>query len=121
MKQFKCKRCGNTEYQIVTAGQHTGLYCAHCGAWQKWLNKSEKREYITSTENNENVGKALQSVFLQLEARSDYYGTTSFSMDEIAEIMLDVAHNEFNVQVPYLDNATKNRPKNAIGNPDEEI
>ena len=116
--KFECKRCGGKEYKIVTAGQHTGLYCDRCGAWQKWLNKKEKKEYETNTDNK--VGEALQSVFLQLEANYDYYGTSSFSLDEIAEIMLDVAHNDYNARIPYLDNATKNRPKNAKGDINNE-
>ena len=39
--QFKCKKCGAQEYVIkeVPNGSnvHKGLYCAKCGAWEKWL------------------------------------------------------------------------------------
>ena len=43
--QFKCKKCGAQEYVIkeVPNGSnvHKGLYCAKCGAWEKWLSKDD--------------------------------------------------------------------------------
>lgn len=44
--KFICKKCGSSEYKIIEKsngnGIATGLYCAKCGQWQKWLNKQEK-------------------------------------------------------------------------------
>ena len=55
-QKFICKKCGNTEYIVKEkpngTGIATGLYCAKCGTWQKWLNKQEKVLY-----NSEPVGK----------------------------------------------------------------
>ena len=49
MKDFVCKKCKNTTYIIQEKsngkGLATGLYCAKCGTWQKWLNKQEKILY----------------------------------------------------------------------------
>lgn len=46
MKNFICKKCGNTTYimqeKLNGTGKAIGLYCAKCGTWHKWLNKQEK-------------------------------------------------------------------------------
>lgn len=51
MKDFVCKKCGNTTYtmqeKLNGTGKALGLYCAKCGAWHKWLNKQEKVVYAT--------------------------------------------------------------------------
>lgn len=51
MKDFICKKCGNTTYIVQEksngTGIATGLYCAKCGTWHKWLNKQEKILYST--------------------------------------------------------------------------
>lgn len=54
MKDFVCKKCGNTTYIVQEksngTGLATGLYCAKCGTWHKWLNKQEKILYSTHSE-----------------------------------------------------------------------
>lgn len=49
MKDFICKKCGNTTYIVQEksngTGVATGLYCEKCGTWHKWLNKQEKVLY----------------------------------------------------------------------------
>lgn len=49
MKNFICKKCGNTTYIIREKLNGTGkilkLYCAKCGTWHKWLNRQEKVSY----------------------------------------------------------------------------
>ena len=51
MKDFICKKCGNTTYIMQEKLNGTGkipkLYCAKCGTWHKWLNKQEKVLYST--------------------------------------------------------------------------
>ena len=51
MKDFVCKKCGNTTYtmqeKLNGTGKAIGLYCAKCGTWHKWLNKQEKVLYST--------------------------------------------------------------------------
>lgn len=51
MKDFVCKKCGNTSYiireKLNGTGKAIGLYCAKCGTWHKWLNKQEKVLYST--------------------------------------------------------------------------
>lgn len=43
---FKCVKCGSTDYIIRSkpngTGIATGIYCASCGHWHKWLNKNER-------------------------------------------------------------------------------
>ena len=49
MGEFKCAKCGSTEYvtreKSNGTGIATGLYCAKCGFWHKWINKQEKIVY----------------------------------------------------------------------------
>lgn len=39
-----CK-CGGKEFFTEEHGNQTGLYCAACGKWQKWLKKDEVRAF----------------------------------------------------------------------------
>ena len=52
MSDFICKKCGSKNYKVFEksngTGIATGLYCADCGAWQKWLNKQEKAIYTAT-------------------------------------------------------------------------
>lgn len=43
MKIFECGNCKSTEVFASVNGNNTGLYCADCGKWIKWLNKDELR------------------------------------------------------------------------------
>lgn len=43
--EFKCKKCGSESYMLQQKGTSTGLYCAKCGFWHKWLGKQELRVY----------------------------------------------------------------------------
>lgn len=51
MKDFICKKCGNTTYimqeKLNGTGKAIRLYCAKCGTWHKWLNSQEKVLYST--------------------------------------------------------------------------
>lgn len=53
MKNFICKKCGNTTYimreKLNGTGKAIGLYCAKCGTWHEWLNKQEKVLYSTQS------------------------------------------------------------------------
>ena len=42
MVQIRCKYCLTTETVLKEKGPHIGAYCANCGRWLKWLNKTEK-------------------------------------------------------------------------------
>lgn len=56
MKDFVCKKCKNTTYLIQEksngTGVATGLYCAKCGTWHKWLNKQERVLYETEVKKD---------------------------------------------------------------------
>lgn len=43
--EFKCNKCGSSNYTTEKHGNNTGLYCSGCGKWYKWLNKDEVRVY----------------------------------------------------------------------------
>lgn len=45
MMTKKCRKCGSEDMTIRKVGEHTGMYCCKCGAWQKWLSKDEVRAY----------------------------------------------------------------------------
>lgn len=55
--KFICKKCGSTDYKIIEKsngnGIATGLYCAKCGQWQKWLNKQEKVLFADADKDKE--------------------------------------------------------------------
>ena len=42
---FKCKKCDSTKYVLREKGTATGLYCAKCGFWHKWVGKSDLVRY----------------------------------------------------------------------------
>lgn len=58
--KFICKKCGSTDYKIIEKsngnGIATGLYCAKCGQWQKWLNKQEKVLFADDINSTAEVG-----------------------------------------------------------------
>lgn len=69
MKEFKCKNieCNSNEVFIEETGTQTGLYCAECGKWIKWLNKDEKRlaeRYIENYSVNHSPNKNDDFLFL---------------------------------------------------------
>lgn len=39
-----CK-CGSVKFFTEVKGNNTGLYCAECGKWIKWLTKDEIRDF----------------------------------------------------------------------------
>lgn len=41
---FNCKYCNSSKYIIKVLRQNTGVYCAKCGKWQKFLNKKEREQ-----------------------------------------------------------------------------
>lgn len=61
-----CKSCNSTHLFTDKRGPNTGLYCADCGTWQKWLNKNEIRAF----ENNEKV-KDTKPVSINMD--NSYY------------------------------------------------
>lgn len=42
---ISCSKCKSNNFIIIPKGSQSGLYCAECGAWLKWLGKSEKTVY----------------------------------------------------------------------------
>lgn len=78
--KFICKKCGSTDYKIIEKsngkGIATGLYCAKCGQWQKWLNKQEKVLFTDDINDNRVADKdneiaRLKAENAELRARLD--------------------------------------------------
>lgn len=45
MSVFICKKCANKDYYLKMRGFQVGLYCSHCGSWQKWVGKKDLLNY----------------------------------------------------------------------------
>lgn len=60
---FKCKKCGGI-LKVMQTSQKTGLYCAKCGAFDRWLNrKSDVKEAFNLLISREDArGKAIKRV-----------------------------------------------------------
>lgn len=73
MKDFVCKKCGNTTYtmqeKLNGTGKALGLYCAKCGTWHKWLNKQEKVVYATVDSDKDKEIARLTAENAELRAR----------------------------------------------------
>ena len=69
--KFICKKCGSTDYKIIEKsngrGIATGLYCAKCGQWQKWLNKQEKVLFADDINDNRVIDKDNEIARLKAE------------------------------------------------------
>lgn len=69
--KFICKKCGSTDYKIIEKsngnGIATGLYCAKCGQWQKWLNKQEKVLFADGIKDNSIADKDEEIARLKAE------------------------------------------------------
>ena len=69
--KFICKKCGSTDYKIIEKsngnGIATGLYCAKCGQWQKWLNKQEKVLFADDINDNRVIDKDNEIASLKAE------------------------------------------------------
>lgn len=63
-------------------------------------------------------GNLLEELVAEVESHVAY--GNEFDMDAFAFLVLEVAHRH-GLTIPYLDNANKNRPKNAIGTPAQEV
>lgn len=78
--KFICKKCGSTDYKIIEKsngnGIATGLYCAKCGQWQKWLNKQEKvlfAEDMNSTAEVDALKRDVENLTRTLEEVNEEY------------------------------------------------
>lgn len=78
--KFICKKCGSTDYKIIEKsngrGIATGLYCAKCGQWQKWLNKQEKvlfADDINSTAEVDVLKRDVENLTRTLEEVNEEY------------------------------------------------
>ncbi len=72
--EFKCNKCGSSNYTTEKHGNNTGLYCSDCGKWHKWLNKDEVRVYSESntTEESKENANDLKRIIDQLKEFTDY-------------------------------------------------
>ena len=52
---FKCKKCNSSNYKLKLdkTGKHTGLYCAECDFWHKWIPKDKMYLYNQTNKDQE--------------------------------------------------------------------
>lgn len=79
MINFKCRKCHSNEFFIKEKGGQRGLYCADCGAWQKWLNKDEYNAYSNATKSIKPITNLEKLSQLDTMANLVYgYGTSFY-------------------------------------------
>jgi len=62
-KEYQCLKCdNNTKFYIHESGSQTGLYCKECGAWVKWLGKSEISKYSSAQSNEKNLSLSSEEI-----------------------------------------------------------
>ena len=82
--QFKCKKCGSQEYVIKEvpneSNVHKGLYCAKCGAWEKWLSNDVVcgAEITKKTTAKERVVQELMELEQRLDKLLDFIHSDTF-------------------------------------------
>ncbi len=71
---FKCSKCGSSNYTTEKHGNNIGLYCSGCGKWHKWLSKDEVRIYSGKNrqENLEENTDDFKRIINQLKDFTDY-------------------------------------------------
>jgi len=72
---LKCGHCGSSNTEIEQKGTQTGLYCADCGKWIKWLNKDEIRVFNRSNnvKINTDTDESLKNLVKDLQNIIDKY------------------------------------------------
>ena len=62
--RFVCERCGSTNLKVLQVNSKTGLYCAECKSFIRWLNrKIDVREaYERLIPKDAVVGKAIKKI-----------------------------------------------------------
>ena len=60
---FKCKKCNSDNYKLKLdkTGKHTGLYCAECDFWHKWIPKNEMSLYQRNKDQQESTESEMWS------------------------------------------------------------
>lgn len=119
--KFICKKCGSTDYKIVEKsngnGIATGLYCAKCGQWQKWLNKQEKVLFADDINDNlvadavkDKEIARLKAANAELKARLEKaekaLGLACWEM-ALLDICCQGCDNEENCRTMFLDGGYK--------------
>lgn len=66
---IKCRDCARIGCTIKDTQNHVGLYCASCGAWQKWLGKEEYNEIVSGikSDNPDDIGEGLRKINAKLD------------------------------------------------------
>lgn len=56
---FECKKCKHTDYVLKEVGTATGLYCAKCGFWHKWIPKHQVESYKNKEQTEPTTAEKL--------------------------------------------------------------
>lgn len=115
MKIFSCRKCSSAELFIKEGGTQCGLYCTDCGAWQKWLNKDEKRlaeNWIEEMKSMKETSAQQNPVDIKfdelriaaqplLEFLNKYYNPHCYAV--VTEGRVDIFSGEMGIPLPVRD------------------
>ena len=81
INNFICSKCNGTFTFIKKNNTQTGLFCADCGKWVKWLGKEELRLYERKLE----IDKMKSEVVMEVEEPEIEISLSQFSNEELIE------------------------------------
>lgn len=113
---FKCKKCESGNYKLIEKGTATGLYCADCGFWHKWVAKDELYRYQGLQETKE-LSTAEKLCYIvtncYFEMRDQYDEEPNISVDGepyyFKYVNGDIDLNSFNQAIDTAFKAVKER------------
>ena len=79
INNFVCSKCNGTFTFIKKNNTQTGLFCADCGKWVKWLGKEELRLYERKLE------MVKSEVIMETEEPEIEISLSQFSNEELIE------------------------------------
>lgn len=82
MSDVVCKYCGSSLIELKSKGPHTGIYCACCGKWIKWLGKGGLTGAIKQQIAKTNEYKANKKQGTMPEAPVVTNATPAYPMDD---------------------------------------
>ena len=92
---FKCKKCENTEYYLKEKGTATGLYCAKCGFWHKWVGKDQLERYkigMYQVKKQTQSDQIIDRINAELRLENDSCGLKQNALlDKVINIIKEVA------------------------------
>jgi hypothetical protein len=93
MKKYACNKCESTDVFLKPNGNQTGLYCGDCGAWIKWVGKSEVQLVQKFIEENKKNPGANYSILSAISVESANYAEAWRKLKNYLELASDSGKN----------------------------